>query len=88
MIKELNFENFLKFAREKIGVEFESPRNVFGRRIPPQNFKIVEIDDNKQRLKILFESGTPLQLEYWRFEEAITFIDKKDFVPGEYQKII
>lgn len=41
----------------------------------------MEIDDNKHRLKILFESGTPLQLEYWRFEEAVTFIDKKDFVP-------
>lgn len=81
MTQKNNFDNFLKFAKEKIGVEFESPRKIFGRRIFPQNFKIVEIDDNRQRIKIQFESGTPLPLEYWRFEEAITFIDKKDFVP-------
>ncbi len=42
-----NLDNFLKFAKEKIGVEFESPRKIFGRRILPQNFKIVEVNDNR-----------------------------------------
>lgn len=76
-----NFNNFIKFAKDNIGVEFESPRKEFGGSNPPQNFKIIEVDDNKKRIIIVFKSGTPLPLEYWRFEETLNFINMNEFVP-------
>lgn len=39
MIKEQNFEKFFKFAREKIDVEFESPRNVIWKENPASKFQ-------------------------------------------------
>ena len=76
-----NFYNFIKFAKDNIEIEFESPRKEFGHSNPPQNFKIKEVDENKRRIIIEFKSGTLLPLEYWRFEEALLFIDKNEFVP-------
>lgn len=75
------YEKLNNFLKENIGVEFKSPRNVFQGPRLPQNFKILKVDDEKKQIKIQFESGTPLTLEYWRFEEAICFINKNEFVP-------
>lgn len=75
------FNDFLKFIKSNIGIKFESPRKAFSHGRIPQNFILKDINESKELIKIQFESGTPLPLEYWRFIDAISFINKNDFVP-------
>jgi len=44
----------------------ESPRKeIFKRGRPPQNFKIVEVDEDKKRIRVKFmKKGTLLPLEF------------------------
>ena len=73
------FEILLAFMKNNKGKEFESPRIIFKHGRPPHNFTITYINESK--IKIQFESGTVLPIEYWRLKESISFIDNNDFVP-------
>lgn len=82
-----NFEILIDFLKNNIGKEFESSRRVFQRKRVPKNFKIIDTSESKQRMKLQFKSddksksGSILYIKYWRFKEAILFIDNPEFVP-------
>ena len=79
------FEILLAFMKNNKGKVFESPRKIFKHGRPPQNFKIIDINESKIKIKIKikiqFESKTVLPIEYWRLKKSISFIDNNDFVP-------
>ncbi|WP_048063249.1 hypothetical protein [Methanococcoides burtonii] len=75
------FKILIDFLKDNIGIEFESPRRVFQRKRVPQNFNVIDVDSSMNRIKVQFQSGTILPIEYWRLKEAISFIDSPNFIP-------
>lgn len=75
-------KKLLEWINSNLGKVLESPRKeIFKRGRPPQNFKIIEVDENKKRIRIKFmRKGTPLPLEFWRFDKVIELIEKRDWI--------
>jgi len=62
----------------------DSPRTFFESRRRPQGFTIIRVDRHDLKLVISFDSGTELQLHFWRFNLVIDrLIDAK----GQYVMI-
>ncbi|WP_167880934.1 DUF2971 domain-containing protein [Methanococcoides sp. AM1] len=87
MVSVNYFEILIDFLKNNIDKDFESPRRVFQRKRVPKNFKIIDLNESKQKIKLQFrsedelESGSILYIDYWRLKEAISFLNGCDFVP-------
>lgn len=71
------------WIKENMNKNLESPRSyVFKRGRKPQEFKVIELNELLQRIKIEFQKNrTILPIKFWRFDQAIKFLSKKrDFV--------
>ena len=75
-------KKLLEWINSNLGKVLESPRKeVFKIGSPPQNFKIVEVNENKKRIKVKFmKKGTLLPLEFWRFDKVIELIARGDWI--------
>ena len=75
-------KKLLNWMNSSLGKVLESPRKViFKGGKPPQNFKIVEVNENMKRLKIKFmKVGTLLPLEFWRFDKVVELISGGDWI--------
>ena len=71
-------KHLLEWLKLNLGETFESPRKTkFKERIAIQDFKIVDVNEGKELVKIRFmSSGTILPLEFWRFDKALEVISK------------
>ena len=73
-------QRLTEWMKSNLGKILESPRKeMFKGGNAPQNFKIVEVNENKKRIKIKFmKMGTLLPLEFWRFDKVIELIARGD----------
>jgi len=72
----------LEWAKRNINKVQSSPRKKFRKGKPPQDFKIVDVNDEGKRIKIQFLGArkTVLTLEFWRFDKALELIPKKGWI--------
>jgi hypothetical protein len=73
-----NFQQVLEFLKREEGKTFRSPRGKISKGRKPMQFKIEELNEIKEKVKIKFESGTILPLEFWRFKDALNILQKKE----------
>ena len=73
----------LEWIRSNLGKVLQSPREEkFKRGKPPQNFKIVKLDEKRERIVVQFmgsPSRTLLPLEFWRFDKVLDLISKGEW---------
>lgn len=67
-----------------VGHHLESPRRCFSENPVPQGFTLVKIDEESQKVVIRFDSGTRLDLHFWRFNLVYTILKNAN---GEYVAI-
>lgn len=73
-------EHLLKWLRSNLNQSFESPRKAIFK-TSTHDFKIMELDEVKEIVKIRFESERRpiLPLQYWRFDVALKIlVENKD----------
>lgn len=72
----------LEWMRLNLNKTLESPRKtLFKERRNVQDFKIVEVNEGKEIVKIRFvESGTLLPLEFWRFNKTIEALSRGEWI--------
>ena len=63
---------------EKVGIEVSSPRLVFKNKRRPQDYTIESVDVDLQRVLLTFRSGTPISLDFWRFNEVIDCLEENN----------
>lgn len=69
-------KRLLDWLQENKNRSFKSPRGSKFK-TQTQNFEILEVSEGKQIVKIEFsKQGTPLQLEFFRFEKALEILEK------------
>jgi len=75
-------KKLLEWLNSNLGEVLESPRKeIFKGGSPPQNFKIVEVNENKKLIKVKFmRKGTLLPLEFWRFDKVIRLVARGDWI--------
>ena len=61
---------------ERVGIELSSPRLVFRNRRRPQDYTVESVDVDLQRVLLKFKSGTPISLDFWRFNEVIDCLEE------------
>lgn len=74
-------QKVINFLKKNEGKTFRSPREEISRGKKPMQFTIVEFNEIKEKVKIRFESGTLLPLEFWRFDYALNYLQEDNFVP-------
>jgi len=75
------FSTVLKFINDNKMKWFKSPRTYFKRGREAQDFRIIECDQRKERIKMEFRSGTLLPIEFWRFKETISLLNNENYIP-------
>ncbi len=71
----------MDWLRLNLDKTFEFPRKNKFKEIAAQDFKIIEVNEEKGVVKIRFMgSGTILPLEFWRFDKALEVISKDEWV--------
>ena len=75
-------KKLLEWINSNLGRVLEPPRNeAFKRGQPAQSFKILEVNENKKIIRVKFlKQGTPLPLEFWRFDKVIELIARGDWI--------
>lgn len=81
MVARLN-RCLLDWLKLNVGRTFVSPRkHIFKERRSPQDFRIIDINEEKCVVKIRFmDRGTVLPLEFWRFDKVLEVISKGEWV--------
>jgi len=75
-------QRLIAWMKSNLGKILESPRKeIFKGGGPPQNFKIVEVNENKKRIKVKFmRKDTLLPLKFWRFDKVLELIARGDWI--------
>ena len=67
-----------------VGLHLDSPRRYFSENTIPQGFTILKMDEGGQKVAIRFDSGTRLDLHFWRFNLVYNVLKNAN---GEYVAI-
>ena len=70
----------LEWAKRNINKVQSSPRKKFRKGKPPQDFKIVNVNEKGIKIQFLGARKTVLTLESWRFDKALELIPKKGWI--------